>query len=196
MKESLVKYLRTNKLEYLFNAVKLGLTYEDYIKYTDLPIVSSVRNKYEEFRNICMEQDPRWMYALTPETLGTVLFKITDTYGQETWINQYLVSTFYQSSFMGEESINTIRTLERMLDWVSIKVRVTNIHNLFEMEFFYQLMDACEIQTMDEAVILKRMVSLYLSYFTGLEQMTYHSEYESTRLIKAKVDEWIKVNKA
>lgn len=195
MKESLVRYLRTNKLEYLFNAVKSGLTYEDYIKYTDLPIVSSVRNKYEDFRNICMEQDPRWMYALTPETLGTVLFNITDTYGQETWINQYLVSTFYQSSFMGEESINTIRTLERMLDWVSLKVRDTNIHTLFEMEFFYQLMDACEIQTMDEAVILKRMVSLYLSYFTGLEQMTYRSEYESTRLIKAKVDEWIKVNK-
>lgn len=195
MKESLVKYLRTNKLEYLFNAVKSGLTYEDYIKYTDLPIVSSVRNKYKEFRNICMEQDPRWMYALTPETLGTVLFNITGTYGQETWINQYLVSTFYQSRFMGEESINTIRTLERMLDWVSIKVRVTNIHNLFEMEFFYLLMDACEIQTMDEAAILKRMVSLYLTYFTGLERMTYRSEYESTRLIKAKVDEWIKVNK-
>ena len=191
----MVRYLRTNKLEYLFNAVKLGLTYEDYIKYTDLPIESSVGYKYEDFRNICMEQDPRWMYALTPETLGTVLFNITDTYGQEILISQYLVSTFYQSSFMGEESINTIRTLERMLDWVSLKVRDTNIYTLFEMEFIYQLMDACEIQTMDEAVILKRMVSLYLSYFTGLEQMTYRSEYETTRLIKAKVDEWIKVNK-
>ena len=110
----MVRYLRTNKLEYLFNAVKLGLTYEEFIKYTDLPIVSSVGYKYEEFRNICMEQDPRWMYALTPETLGTVLFKITDTYWTETWISQYLVSTFYQSSFIGEETINTIRTLERM----------------------------------------------------------------------------------
>lgn len=192
----MVRYLRTNKLEYLFTAVKLGLTYEEYIKYTDLPIVSSVRYKYEDFRNICMEQDPRWMYALTPETLGTVLFNITDTYGQETWINQYLVSTFYQSSFIGEESINTIRTLERMLDGMCLKVRVTNTRILFEMEFIIQLMDAWEIQTMDEAATLKRMVSLYLSYYTGLEQMTYHSEYESTRLIKARVDEWIKVNKA
>lgn len=195
MKESLVKYLRTHNIEYLFNAVKLGLTYEEYIKYTDLPIVSNVGYKYEEFRNICMEQDPRWVYALTPETLGTVLFKITDTYGQETWINQYLVSTFYQSSFIGEESINTIRTLERMLDGMSLEVRVTNTHNLFEMEFINQLMDVWEIQTMDEAATLKRMVTHYLSYYTGLERMTYRSEYESTRLIKVKVDEWIKVNK-
>lgn len=195
MKESLVRYLRTHNIGYLFNAVKLGLTYEEYIKYTDLPIVSSVGYKYEEFRNICMEQDPRWVYALTPETLGTVLFKITDNYGQETWINQYLVSTFYQSSFIGEESINTLRTLERMLDGMCLKVRVTNTRILFEMEFINQLMDVWEIQTMDEAAILKRMVTLYLSYYTGLERMTYRSEYESTRLIKVKVDEWIKVNK-
>lgn len=195
MKESLVRYLRTHNIGYLFNAVKLGLTYEEYIKYTDLPIVSSVGYKYEEFRNICMEQDPRWVYALTPETLGTVLFKITDNYGQETWINQYLVSTFYQSSFIGEESINTLRTLERMLDGMCLKVRVTNTRILFEMEFINQLMDVWEIQTMDEAATLKRMVTLYLSYYTGLERMTYRSEYESTRLIKVKVDEWIKVNK-
>lgn len=192
----MVKYLRTGEIEYLFNAVKLGLTYEEFIKYTDLPIESSVWYKYEEFRNICIEQDPRWMYALTPETLGLVLFRITDTYGQDILISQYLVSTFYQSSFMGEESINTIRTLERMLDWVIVKEWNTNIHSLFEMDFINQLMGAWEIQTMDDASILKRMVTLYLSYYTGLEQMTYRSEYESTRLIKAKVDEWIKDNKA
>lgn len=190
-----MRYLRTHNIEYLFNAVKLGLTYEDYIQYTDLPVVSSVGYKYEEFRNICMEQDPRWMYALTPETLGTVLFKITDNYWPETWINQYLVSTFYQSSFIGEETINTIRTLERMLDWMTLEVRVTNTRILFEMEFINQLMDMWEIRTMDEAATLKRMVTLYLSYYTGLERMTYRSEYESTRLIKVKVDEWIKVNK-
>lgn len=191
----MVRYLRTNKLEYLFNAVKLGLTYEEYIKYTDLPIVSSVGYKYESFRNICMEQDPRWMYALTPETLGTVLFKITDDYGTETRVSQYLVSTFYQSSFMGEESNNTIRTLERMLVGMSLAVRVTNTRILFEMDFINTLMDVWEIQTMDDASTLKRMVTHYLSYYTGLERMTYRSEYESTRLIKVKVDEWIKVNR-
>lgn len=196
MKEFLVSYLRTHNIGYLFNAVKLGLTYEEYIKYTDLPIVSSVGYKYEEFRNICMEQDPRWVYALTPETLGTVLFKITDNYWPETRINQYLVSTFYQSSFIGEGTLNTIETLERMLVGMTLEVRETNTRILFEMEFINTLMDVWEIQTMDEASTLKRMVTHYLSYYTGLERMTYRSEYESTRLIKVKVDEWIKVNKA
>lgn len=175
--------------------MQLGLTYEEYLKYTNLPIVSSVVYKYGEFRNICMEQDPRWMYALTPETLGMVLFKITDNYWPETWISQYLVSTFYQSSFIGEETINTIRTLERMFDGMCLKVRVTNTRILFEMEFINQLMAVWEIQTMDEAATLKRMVKRSLSYYTKLERMTYRSEYESTRLIKVKVDEWIKVNK-
>ena len=56
-------------------------------------------------------------------------------------------------------------------------------------------MDVWEIQTMDEAATLKRMVKRNLSYYTKLERMTYHSEYESTRLIKVKVDEWVKDNK-
>lgn len=195
MKEFLVRYLRTGEIEEFFNAVRLGLTYDEYLTITSKPVVTSVVRRYTEFNDVCIAQDPRWVYALTPETLGTVLFKITDNYGQETWINQYLVSTFYQSSFIGEESINTLRTLERMLDGMCLKVRVTNTRILFEMEFINQLMDVWEIQTMDEAATLKRMVTLYLSYYTGLERMTYRSEYESTRLIKVKVDEWIKVNK-
>lgn len=195
MKEFLVRYLRTGEIEEFFNAVRLGLTYDEYLTITSKPVVTSVVLRYTEFNDVCIAQDPRWVYALTPEILGTVVFKIIDNDIYNTGINQYIEDTFYQSSFIGEETINTIRTLERMFDGMCLKVRVTNTRILFEMEFINQLMDVWEIQTMDEAATLKRMVKRNLSYYTKLERMIYHSEYEATRLIKVKVDEWIKVNK-
>lgn len=190
MKQELLKYIRTGELKHLVTSVQQGLTYDEFITYTNKTVIDVGSSDLQRYFEVCIKKDARWLYLTTPELLGLIL--CTFVYiGIDTakW-ESLLVKTFYKNRFIGQDDLNTIRQVEQLFEGLVqsggtykefIPVKITVIK---------QLLAKGNIETEEDAHMMIRISNKYISYLARYQQFT--TEHLDYIVIKHKAEQWLK----